>query len=183
MLWITSLLLLLSLQTISGVLVEELGDVRRSSLASPPEQCGPDCPAGDNVKVENPKNCHQFYICVGDDIIGPLDCPDGQYFDSNTSDCVPDGPEECTPTCGGGGGGGGNNCTYKCGGDTAYVADRYDCSTYYTCSNGLVMNCGQETPYFDGETCQTEEKYCCHCNPYCYTGDRGQESARPHGLY
>ncbi|XP_063853387.1 peritrophin-44-like isoform X1 [Scylla paramamosain] len=187
MLWITSLLLLLSLQTISATLLEELEDVEwielgldsRTGTPPPPGECDPDCSSpGKDGKVENPRDCHQFYICVGGEPNGPLDCPDGTYFDTNSSDCVPNGSEECKPTCGGGGGAGGD-CTYKCDDSTAYRADRYDCSTYYTCPNDGVMHCGQETPFFDGETCQTEEKKCCHCNPYCYTGDENKKVLDP----
>ncbi|XP_063853383.1 proprotein convertase subtilisin/kexin type 5-like isoform X2 [Scylla paramamosain] len=178
MLWITSLLLLLSLQTISATLLEDLQHVTEAP-AKPPatRRCDPDCsdPNNEGLEVENPKDCHQYYICIDSEPIGPLDCPDGEYFDATLKDCVTNGPEECTPSCGGSGG----SCTYECRYYTAYVADRYDCSTYHDCASGAVMHCGQETPFFDGETCQTEEKYCCHCNPYCYTGDRGRKVLDP----
>ncbi|XP_063853389.1 proprotein convertase subtilisin/kexin type 5-like isoform X3 [Scylla paramamosain] len=169
MLWITSLLLFLSLQTISATLLEDLQHVT-AAPAKPPatRRCKPDCsgPADEGLKVENPNDCHQYYICINLEAIGPLDCPDSEYFDAAIKACVTNGPEECTPTCGGAGG----SCAYECGGDP-YVADRYDCSTYHDCASGAVMHCGQQTPYFDGETCQTEEKFCCHCNPYCYRND------------
>ncbi|XP_063853390.1 uncharacterized protein LOC135096082 [Scylla paramamosain] len=177
MLWITSLLLLLPLQVICGTLLGDLQDVRAASAKpAAPKKCEVDC-AGitDGVNVENPKDCHQYYICIGGSALGPLDCPDGEYFDASTGDCVTNGPEECTPTCGGAGG----TCTYECGTNAVYKADRYDCSTYYDCASGAVMHCGQETPFFNGETCQTEEKFCCHCNPYCYTGDENKKVLDP----
>ncbi|XP_063853381.1 peritrophin-44-like [Scylla paramamosain] len=179
MLWITSLLLLLSLQAVSATLLDELEDVRvdaaEPSPSPPPDKCDPDCSfANDGDNVENPKNCHQFYVCFDKEAIGPIDCPDGKYFNKNTSDCVTNGPEECTPVCGGPSG----SCAYECGGDP-YVADRYDCSIYHDCASGTVMHCDQETPFFNGETCQTEEKYCCHCNPYCYKGDIGKKVLDP----
>ncbi|KAK8379866.1 hypothetical protein O3P69_019695 [Scylla paramamosain] len=110
MLWITSLLLLLSLQAVSATLLDELEDVRvdaaEPSTPPPPDKCDPDCSStNDGDNVENPKNCHQFYVCFDKEAIGPIDCPD--------------------------------------------------------------------------DTCQTEEKFCCHCNPYCYKGDRGKKVLDP----
>ncbi|XP_063853391.1 peritrophin-44-like [Scylla paramamosain] len=170
MVWITSLFLLLSLQ-------EGLQDVRAASAKPAARgECDPDCSAAVNDdKVDNPRNCHQFYVCFDGEAVGPLDCPDGEYFDADIKACVTNGPEECTPTCGGAGG----SCAYECGGGDPYVADRYDCSTYHDCASGAVMHCDQQTPFFNGETCQTEEKFCCHCNPYCYTGDKGKKVLDP----
>lgn len=126
--------------------------------------------------MENPNDCHQFYVCFDNEPLGPLDCPDGSYFDG--TDCTILGPNDCEPSCGGGGGV--HSCTYECGPNTLLRADRYDCSTYHDCASGAVMQCeNPQAPFFDGKTCQSEEKYCCYCKPYCYAEDLGHKVMDP----
>ncbi|MPC62337.1 Peritrophin-44 [Portunus trituberculatus] len=158
MLRITSLLLLLSLQAISGT---KLKNVRAN--------CDPDCStAKDGDRVENPKDCHTYYVCFSNHAMGPVDCPDGQFFNSTAGNCVANGPVECKPSCGGG------SCTYECNDPSIpFRADRYDCSTYHDCASGAMMRCDKDKPFFNGEACQTDESKCCHCKPYCYTDDKG----------
>ncbi|MPC94030.1 hypothetical protein E2C01_089181 [Portunus trituberculatus] len=156
--------------------MEELQDERADPATTPPTtppppgKCEPDCSsAKDGDKVENPKDCHQYYVCFGgSDPIGPVDCPDGQYFNRSASDCVKNGPEECQPSCGGVS----SSCTYECGAGIALRADRYDCSTYHDCASGAMMQCDKDKPFFNGKSCQSDESKCCHCNPYCYTDDK-----------
>lgn len=128
--------------------------------------------------VADPLDCHKFYACIDGEPMGPLDCQEDEYFDPTEADCVLAGPEECEPICPPVSGGG---CAFVCGSVTnRLVADRFDCSSYYDCSDSdTIITCDDETPFFDGEKCQTDESKCCHCQPYCYAGDKGQEVIDP----
>ena len=169
---------LLYQQVISGTLLEEWEDkIASDSTLTEAEDCDPNCsdPAVEGENVEDPKDCHRFYVCYNKVPQGPFDCPDGHHFD--TADCVEDGDTECKPKCEGATG----TCEYECdaGNTIVYIADRYDCSTYRACSNDAIMQCGTDKPFFDGVQCQSDESKCCHCNPYCYAADVGKTVMDP----
>ncbi|XP_045111974.1 peritrophin-48-like isoform X2 [Portunus trituberculatus] len=124
--------------------------------------------------VPNPFDCSSYYVCkdettfITDD---SLLCPDGDIFDENELACKPDG--NCSFNCEQPGDGG--DCLYTCEGNPGgKIADPFDCSMYHQCTGtepGPATTCPADTPYFDGEKCGVDESACCHCRPYCYSGD------------
>ncbi|KAL7638855.1 UNVERIFIED_CONTAM: hypothetical protein RMT77_010389 [Armadillidium vulgare] len=135
------------------------------------EDCNPStkCAAhSPGYKVVDPKDCHNYYICIEDangDVI-PSDsyyeCSSGYYFYENNQQCQ---SGTCSSTCL-------NLCPVEC---TLYeyerIADQNDCSAFYTCRPGnleVKSVCPSEAPYFDGDVCTTSSFSCCDtCVPYC----------------
>ncbi|KAK8379709.1 hypothetical protein O3P69_019597 [Scylla paramamosain] len=127
------------------------------------------------LPVPNPQDCNSYYQCDGEFLFmpDPLPCPDGEIFDQTELKCKSDG--KCTPYCDKLSGG---DCFYACEGNPAgMIADPFDCSVYHKCSDteaGPAETCPADKPYFNGEECVVDDSACCHCQPYCYTGDTGK---------
>lgn len=161
------LLFLVALQPLHGS-AQDSCDPPDCSTATKPDQ-----------KLEDPLDCHNYYVCLGTEgsytVIGPVDCPDDYYFDTKDEDCKAlNGSWDCEPRCSGGNSG---ECSFNCGiGSNEFKVDRYDCSSYYACTDEkVVIPCPPETPFFNGEVCQTDESACCHCRPYCTADDASND--------
>ncbi|XP_069178529.1 uncharacterized protein [Procambarus clarkii] len=132
--------------------------------------CEPDC-SGKNPMdlVEDPLNCTNYYICVGDgepsDV--PIPCDSDTSFNAVVGNCS--GPADCHPTCTP------SPCHLTCTGNMDMISDPKDCSIYYICSPGNIIgpyDCPADRPYFNGETCVKDNTVCCGdlCNAYCQAG-------------
>jgi len=141
------------------------------------ESCVPDCEGmalGD--KVEDPKECHNYYICLGNNLATDhsVPCDNGTYFSPSDSDCI-DETVPCNSTCGGGSLG----CKLQCDPDSTteieFISD-LDCNKYYICFSGNLQGpftCPAMHPHFDGAQCVDVETGCCKhpCEPYCEAKD------------
>ncbi|KAK8747988.1 hypothetical protein OTU49_016256, partial [Cherax quadricarinatus] len=132
--------------------------------------CEPDCSsAAVGTNVADPKNCHKFYVCFGEDQPPiSLSCPDGQYFKDTATGCTEETDpceNSCKPT----------GCHSTCDPDlfSDTIVDLMNCSIYYLCSSGNVVGspgvCPAEKPYYDGTECVETDEKCCsdQCYPYC----------------
>jgi len=154
--------------------------------------CLPDCyqdgvSTAEGSKVADPSDCYRYYVCSDPSGKGrnfvlseePLTCPDGTYFNRDSSngtiDClpVPDGGVEgvCEPC---------NPCAVECGSDVkgSHIPDPYDCKGFYFCTiNGeldeTVIHCdaGQLFDY-PSQSCLPEANATCYdacdpCHTYC----------------
>ncbi|XP_050700895.1 peritrophin-48-like isoform X6 [Eriocheir sinensis] len=144
-----------------------------------------------NEKVPDPEDCRGYYMCIDGSAVDsyyplPFDCDDGEVFNFTEHDCVKgDSCEPCGTTTV-------SDCSYECPAATTTTAPLfdaietdpvsipsfYDCNSYYTCGDDGQPDgsgtCEPETPFFDGEKCQTDETKCCHCHAYCpKDGDPG----------
>ncbi|XP_050699917.1 peritrophin-48-like isoform X8 [Eriocheir sinensis] len=132
----------------------------------------PDCDGCDpNDLVPDPENCRGYYLCLtsGPSSL-PFDCPAGQVFDATSHTCVVgDECDECTvepPT---------GSCSFECPETGSRLISSFtDCHSYYECDGGKVTGsgtCDASKFFFNGEECQTDERLCCHCHPYCTEAD------------
>lgn len=121
-----------------------------------PDSSAPDCDC-DGQKIEDAENCNKFYICQNGDWLSET-CPNGEYFDVASANCVPDTDNVC-PQCDAGNGANTETSTtekpddshesYECiESDKAYVAD--NCWSYYACISGKWQkeSCAIDS-YFD----------------------------------
>lgn len=151
-----------------------------SNEACPAEPDCSGCP--DAALVADPEDCRGFYICTSEVPSSlPLDCPAGQVFNASGHECVDgDACEECpvVPPTG--------SCSYECVADgPPNVSSQFDCGVFYECDGTTVTGpvaCDASTPFFNGEDCQTDERLCCHCHPYCTADDVGKFAAGLPGL-
>lgn len=130
--------------------------------------CEPDCTGKEpGEKTEDPKNCHNYYICMtgGIPTHDPLPCGDNNHFDPSEGDCV--GGGDCTDSCVL------PPCHVTCTASVDIISDPFNCSVYRVCAGGNYIaeyHCPNDTPFFDGEYCQIDPDQCCSelCTPYCY---------------
>ncbi|XP_069969483.1 uncharacterized protein [Penaeus vannamei] len=151
-----------------------LGLLLASHLPPSKAACKPICTdRPDGSLVPDPNNCHYYYICLIDETgttqPTPVSfpCPDGEDFDSHSNSCRNPGSSnfECDKSC--------FSCRYYCY-EKAIIADPWQCGTYYHCTDGNPsqgLPCPAEKPFFDGDTCQTDESRCCSCISYCSSED------------
>ncbi|XP_050699921.1 peritrophin-48-like isoform X12 [Eriocheir sinensis] len=126
----------------------------------------PDCDGCDpGTLVPDPENCRAFFVCPDENL--SFDCGTGQVFNAVSGKCeTGDDCESCpvVPPTG--------SCSYECLAN-GFMSSSTDCHIYYKCTGTIATGpyaCDAPTPFFDGEECQTDEKLCCHCHPYCYEG-------------
>lgn len=134
-----------------------------------------DCASGDFIG--DPEDCHRYYVCDGaGDLLfdDPLYCDHDYVFNIDTRKCEADAKcEPCQPECH-------YDCIYSTNGKVSYF---YGCGSYFECDSshipGPAKSCPPYSPFFDGVECQSDERRCCHCHPYCYTGDAGKKVPDP----
>ncbi|XP_063599141.1 uncharacterized protein LOC134775517 [Penaeus indicus] len=146
-----------------------------ASALCPPPDCNaslpPDLPP--YYMLSDNENCHKFYYCFDDDGDNTYDITDTSYWCEDHGAVFSQGDQRCgnytcVESCSG-------TCApYECSSDPSQEkrSDPYDCSIYYTCSDGAAVHCEGDKPFFDGDQCQEDESKCCHCKPYCHQGER-----------
>lgn len=136
--------------------------------------CEPECTdVAPGKLVPDPKNCSQYYVCLntGSPSAAPSVCDNGTniYFNPTEEECQGSATVCHDLTCVL------PRCQLACDGTTDFVADPFDCNTYYECLPGEVsgpLTCPAAAPNYNSEreVCVADQSVCCTelCTPYCW---------------
>ncbi|XP_071544991.1 uncharacterized protein [Panulirus ornatus] len=91
--------------------------------------CKMTCSGTPLEKIGDPKDCNKYYVCAGEDAVGPFPCPaEKPYFDG--TECGGDFSKCCEIIC-----------VPYCPADAGDVPDPLDCTRYYECTAaGLIAD-------------------------------------------